>query len=64
MQFEPIAYMSTIAGLQRSINTISTISGLSTAHGVSTLSHAMLTGMYEIKNISTIIGNSIVYTNP
>lgn len=55
--------MSTIAGLQRSVNTISTISGLSTAHGVSTLSRAMLTGMYEIKNISTIIGNSIVYTN-
>jgi hypothetical protein len=57
-------YMSTIAGLQRSVNTISTISGLSTAQGVSTVSHAMLTGMYEIKNISTIIGNSILSTNP
>ena len=61
---QPSAYMSTIAGLQRSVNTISTISGLSTVHGVSTHSHAMLSNIYEIKNISTIIGNSILYTTP
>ena len=61
---QPSAYMSTIAGLQRSVNTISTISGLSTVHGISTHSHVMLSNIYEIKNISTIIGNSILYTTP
>ena len=61
---QPSAYMSTIAGLQRSVNTISTISGLSTVHGISTHSQAMLSNIYEIKNISTIIGNSILSTNP
>ena len=61
---QPSAYMSTIAGLQKSANTMSTIVGISTVHGISTLSYGMLTRIYEIKNISTIIGNSMISTNP
>jgi hypothetical protein len=55
MQFQPVAYMSTIASIQKNLNMISTQAGLSTVHAI-----FPVTGIRDIKNISTIIGISIL----
>ena len=55
MQFQPTVYMSTIAGLQNTVNTLSTATGLSKFHVTSSL-----TGSNGFHILSTLIINGTI----